>query len=87
MRTTYLADLSNEAVAKGIDVPIFTCWTNCVRGATDPSAVRAFDSCNLFVSYGVDGTARSIAVTRFTRRFAITVSPNSSSHLQSGLTS
>jgi hypothetical protein len=53
--------LGRAALANGIDVPLFTCWTHCVRGQSDPLLRQVFDSCNFYPRWGVDGIASDIA--------------------------
>ena len=52
--------LGETARAAGIDVPFFTCWTHPVRGAADPLIRQAFDACNFYPRWGVDGVQGDI---------------------------
>lgn len=49
--------LEDDAHAKGIDVPLFTCWTAPVRRQNEPWLRRIFDSCNFYPRWGVDEIA------------------------------
>jgi len=52
--------LGETARAAGIDVPFFTCWTHPVRGSSDPLIRQAFDACNFYPRWGVDGVQKDI---------------------------
>jgi hypothetical protein len=47
--------LGEAALAGGIDVPLFTCWTHPVRGSTDPLLRQIFDACNFYPRWNVEG--------------------------------
>ncbi len=47
--------LAAAALAGGIDVPLFTCWTKPVRGSADPVLRQIFDSCNFYPRWNVEG--------------------------------
>lgn len=50
----YIKALAEEAAARGINVPFFTCWTHAIRGNTDPVLSKIFDSCNFYPGWSVD---------------------------------
>jgi hypothetical protein len=52
--------LATDARADGIDVPLITCWTHQVRGATDPVLRQIFDCCNFYPGRDVDSTKENI---------------------------
>lgn len=54
IKANYLKDLAEDAQAKGIDVPLFTCWARPVRGSTDPILRQVYDSCNFYPRWNVD---------------------------------
>jgi hypothetical protein len=56
----YVKALGEEARAKGIDVPLFTCWTHPVRGQADPLLRQVFDACNFYPRWDVDGTKENV---------------------------
>ncbi len=64
VKAAYVKAMSEVAVADGIDVPLFTCWTRCVRGSTDPVLSRLFDSCNFYPGWNVDRVANDIRTLR-----------------------
>jgi hypothetical protein len=57
----YLHALGKQAMGDGIDVPLFTCWTEVVRGNTDPILRQVYDTCNLYPRFNVDSIAGKIA--------------------------
>jgi hypothetical protein len=57
----YLHALGKQAMDDGIDVPLFTCWTEVVRGSTDPILRQMYDTCNLYPRFDVDSIAGKIA--------------------------
>jgi hypothetical protein len=57
----YLHALGKQAMDDGIDVPLFTCWTEVVRGNTDPILRQVYDTVNLYPRYKVDSIADKIA--------------------------
>lgn len=59
-RVPHLKALYETAVANGIEVPIFTCWTKQVRGSTDPDLSQVFDAFNSYPRFAIDGTAKRI---------------------------
>ena len=56
--------LGEAALANGIDVPLITCWTHPVRGATDPMLRQVFDACNFYPRWGVDSIRERIEKLR-----------------------
>ncbi len=50
----HIKALARAACDNGIDVPLFTCWTHCVRGQDDPLLREVFDSCNFYLGWNVD---------------------------------
>jgi hypothetical protein len=59
-RATHLRALYQTAVAHGIEVPIFTCWTKQARGSSDPLLSQVFDAFNCYPRYKIDATAQRI---------------------------
>jgi hypothetical protein len=59
-RAPHLRALYQTAVAQGIDVPIFTCWTKQARGSSDPLLSQVFDAFNSYPRYKIDATAQRI---------------------------
>jgi Glycosyl hydrolases family 35 len=57
----YLHALGKQAMDDGIDVPLFTCWTEVVRGNTDPILRQVYDTVNLYPRFKVDSIADKIA--------------------------
>ncbi len=64
IKAAYVKAMGEVAEADGIDVPLFTCWTRCVRGSTDPVLSRVFDSCNFYPGWNVDSVANNIRMLR-----------------------
>ena len=64
VKAAYVKAMSEVAEADGIDVPLFTCWTRCVRGSSDPVLSRVFDSCNFYPGWNVDRVANDIRSLR-----------------------
>ena len=62
--TNHVRALAQDALANGIDVPLFTCWTHLVRGSADPVLREVFDSCNFYPRFGVDGVRDDIEKLR-----------------------
>jgi hypothetical protein len=56
--------LAQAALAKGIQVPLFTCWTHPVRGQTDPLFRQVFDSCNFYPRWDVNSVQKDIEKLR-----------------------
>jgi Glycosyl hydrolases family 35/Beta-galactosidase, galactose-binding domain/Glycosyl hydrolases family 2, sugar binding domain len=56
--------LAKTAMANGINVPLFTCWTHPVRGATSALLRHVFDSCNFYPRWDVNSIAKSIQELR-----------------------
>jgi hypothetical protein len=56
--------LAETAQARGIEVPLFTCWTHPVRGQADPLLRQVFDSCNFYPRWKVDEIAQDIRKLR-----------------------
>jgi Glycosyl hydrolases family 35 len=54
VKSAYVRALADAALAKGIDVPLFTCWTKCIRGTSDPVLKNVFDSCNFYPGWNVE---------------------------------
>jgi hypothetical protein len=52
--------LVEAARAKGIDVPLFTCWTHPVRGSADPLLRDVFDACNFYPRWNVNSVRANI---------------------------
>jgi hypothetical protein len=61
VETRYLHALGKQAIDDGIDVPLFTCWTEVVRGNTDPVLRQVYDTCNFYPRWNVDSIAGKIA--------------------------
>ncbi len=59
-RAPHLKALYREAVADGIDVPIFTCWTAQARGSSDPELSQVFDAFNSYPRFSIDNSAKRI---------------------------
>ncbi len=59
-RAPHLRALYQTAVANGIEVPIFTCWTKQARGSADPVLSQVFDAFNSYPRYGIDGTGKRV---------------------------
>jgi hypothetical protein len=59
-RAPHLRALYQTAVANGIEVPIFTCWTKQARGSSDPVLSQVFDAFNSYPRYGIDGTGKRV---------------------------
>lgn len=57
-KTRYLRALYETAVAGGIEVPIFTCWTKQARGSSDPELSQVFDAFNSYPRFAIDATAK-----------------------------
>jgi hypothetical protein len=55
IKNAYVKALGQAAAAKGIDVPMFTCWTGSLRGSKDPVLRQVFDSCNFYPGWDVVG--------------------------------
>jgi hypothetical protein len=54
MKRNYVRDLIQRSEKDGIDVPIFTCWTNCVRDPKgDPILSQAFDNPNEYPRWNI----------------------------------
>jgi hypothetical protein len=52
-REDHLRSLYRDAVADGIDVPIFTCWTKETRSNKDPFLSQVFDGANQYPFWNV----------------------------------
>jgi hypothetical protein len=59
-RAPHLRALYRTAVANGIEVPIFTCWTSQTRGSSDPLLSQVFDAFNGYPRFKIDSTAQRI---------------------------
>jgi hypothetical protein len=59
-RVPHLRALYETALANGIEVPIFTCWTKQARGSSDPELGQVFDAFNCYPRYKIDATAQRI---------------------------
>lgn len=59
-RAPHLQALYRTAVAAGIEVPIFTCWTSQTRGSPDPVLSQVFDAFNGYPRYKIDSTAQRV---------------------------
>jgi hypothetical protein len=64
IKTAYMKSLGDEAINNGIDVPMISCWTRCVRGNPDTVLRHVFDSCNFYPGWNIDGTLRDITALR-----------------------
>src|SRR4051794_7424242 len=53
-RITHLKSLVRAARANGIDVPLITCWSRQVRGATDPDLGEIFDGANFYPRWKIE---------------------------------
>jgi len=60
-RAPHLRALYRAALAGGIEVPIFTCWTTQTRESSDPELSQVFDAFNAYPRSKLDGTAKSLA--------------------------
>ena len=60
IKFNYLKALAKIAVADGIDVPLFTCWTKMHRGTKDPVVSQVFDTCNFYPRWGIDGVRKAL---------------------------
>lgn len=56
--------LAQAALANGIDVPLFTCWTQPVRGVTSPLLRCVFDACNFYPGWDVNDIQKDIEKLR-----------------------
>jgi hypothetical protein len=63
-KVNQLKALVDYARAGGVEVPLFTCWTRQVRGATDPALRQVFDMFNCYPRWEVDGAGKDIAKLR-----------------------
>jgi len=72
--------LAQAAQTNGIEVPLFTCLTHAVRGATDPLVRQVFDTCNFYPLWKVDGVQGKIDQLRREQRDA----PLTTTELQGG---
>jgi len=63
VKVRHLKALGEAALANGIDVPLFTCWTHQIRGQTDPVLSQVFDACNFYPRWRVEGELRP-AITK-----------------------
>lgn len=64
VRSAYVKSLAQDAVADGIDVPLFTCWTREMRDHADPVLFNVMDSCNFYPRWNVESTLRDVASLR-----------------------
>ncbi len=64
IKSAYVKSLAEAAIAGGIDVPLFTCWTRGIRGNKDPILRNVFDSCNFYTGWGIDKTVGDITKLR-----------------------
>ncbi len=65
MKLGHLRALAQAARDFGIDVPLFTCWTKCVRDVeSDPLLGQVFDSTNFYTGWNVDWTIGAISELR-----------------------
>jgi hypothetical protein len=55
VKIRHIKALVESARGYGIEVPLITCWTHQVRGSTDPVLRQAFDACNFYPRWNVDG--------------------------------
>lgn len=60
-RVPALKALYEAAVAGGIDVPIFTCWTRQCRDSADPELAKVFDAINSYPRFKIEETAQHLA--------------------------
>jgi hypothetical protein len=58
VKIRHLKALAETALAKGIEVPLFTCWTRQIRGQTDPVRRQVFDACNFYPRWNVENELR-----------------------------
>ena len=54
--SNYIKALAHMATGHGIEVPLFTCWTEPVRNDKDKVLSQIYDSCNFYPGWGVDNT-------------------------------
>jgi hypothetical protein len=54
VKVNHLKALAHAAKTAGIDVPLITCWTHEVRGASDPVLRGVFDTCNFYPRWNID---------------------------------
>lgn len=59
-RVPALRALYEAALAGGIEVPIFTCWTRQCRDSADPELAQVFDACNAYPRFDIQRTADSL---------------------------
>jgi hypothetical protein len=55
---TQLTALAKDAIADGIDVPLFTCWTQPIRGVKDGVLRGVFDCTNFYTRFNVEKDVR-----------------------------
>lgn len=60
IKTNYIKALAQEAMADGIDVPLFTCLTHLVQVSTDPVIRHVFDTLNFYRDWHVDSIKGNI---------------------------
>jgi Glycosyl hydrolases family 35/Beta-galactosidase jelly roll domain len=58
VKVNQLTALATDALADGIDVPLFTCWSHQVRGSTNALLRQVFDSCNFYPRWNVQNELR-----------------------------
>lgn len=64
VKLRYLRALAEAAVAEGIEVPLFTCWTRPARASTDPVVSQVFDTCNFYPRWGIEGVQGALEQLR-----------------------
>jgi Glycosyl hydrolases family 35 len=64
IKAAYVKSLAQDALAGGIDVPLFTCWTRGMRDNPDPVLSNIFDSCNFYPKWNVDSTLNDVRSLR-----------------------
>jgi len=57
-KINHIKALAEDARAAGIDVPLISCWTHQVRGASDPVLRQIFDCCNFYPRWNVESELR-----------------------------
>ena len=60
IKTNYIKALAQEAIADGIDVPLFTCLTHLVQVSNDPVLRHVFDTLNFYPGWNVNSIKGNI---------------------------
>lgn len=70
MMHALVKSLAEFAIAAGIEVPLFTCWTRPVRGSTDPVVSQVFDTCNFYPRWDIEGVRGALEALRAEQPYA-----------------